>query len=521
MDGGLLKKMGSFLETTKFRLETMKPKTYLKIFILILISIYVTRSILKNTGIKEEIAVPISVPIEEKSTLGLIKDQVAQTAAVPEQYRELDGLTNDFLKSLNTDKPDWALMNEIGTIYKTGSFPFLQPDDLTAICVFRCCGMCPCPHASSLAISRNMDTRLNPLDKADRAGDVIDPSYAHRVIKAADEYIRNAPDEIFVNNKTDMRITPTAVAPPNVNPYSTIGVQVTTPSPVNTRNIDRNNFSSLFNPNTNVRISPTPVQDPLTEIRELREPITVRVRVVDANPGIRARGIGGGAQNAHDNGMVAATKTNIKTLKDEFLGKCMSDEEVVEKAVGICRDVLHRSKSDKTIGYTQSQLADAHRVITSLAPIEYSETGISQVQILGNVLKKIDTLDKNVAENVKETLAKRLATGIEHGTPVCATGKISRCMSVLEGVVDNAQKGVSIDLVKNEIANLASKVRDDYMKKMGPEGLAAYESSSSVPQYAENMKKILKDEVRKQYVEKMNMSASVINPIVEPYADAF
>lgn len=103
-------------------------------------------------------------------------------------------------KSLNTDKPDWALMNEIGTIYKTGSFPFLQPDDLTAICVFRCCGMCPCPHASSLAISKNMDTRLNPLDKADRAGDVIDPSYAHRVIKAADEYIRNAPDEIFVNN---------------------------------------------------------------------------------------------------------------------------------------------------------------------------------------------------------------------------------------------------------------------------------------------------------------------------------
>ena len=501
-----------FWETVKFRLENTKPKTFLKIFILTLMVIYVTRSILKNSGIKEKIVVPISIPIKEKSTLGLIKDHLAQNSAIPEQYRELDTLTKDFLKSLGTDKPEWGLMNEIGNIYKTGSYPFLQPDEQTAIAVFRCCGCSPDPDASSIAISKNVDTRMNPIDKADRLGDIIDPSYAHKVIKAADTYIKNAPEEIFVNNRKDLK--PSAVPPPYVNPYSLIGVQHSTPSNVNTIQTG-NNISSLFTPNTNIVISPTPRQEPLTVQPEV-------IEVIDPPREPRERNIGGGRQSAHDHGIVSATKTNINKLKNEFSeSSSLSDEEIIEKTIDICNEVLERSKTDKTIGFTQSQLADAHRVVTSLVPIEYSNTGVSQVQILGKVLQKIDTLDKNISENVKETLAKRLATGIEHGTPVCATGKISRCISSLEGVVDDAQKGVSIDLVKKEIAQLASNVRDNFMKKIGPEGRKAYESSASVPNYAEKMKQILKDEVRKEYVEKLNMSSNVIDPIVNPYADAF
>lgn len=224
--------------------------------------------------------------------------------------------------------------------------------------------------------------------------------------------------------------------------------------------------------------------------------------------------IGGGFQNTHDHGVTSATKTNIKRLVEDFKKKgrpLRPDADVVEEAIGLCRE-----KSDGDI------LADAHHVVVSLSPDEYSGTGVSQIQILDMVLWKISTIpDQQVRQNVRETLCKRLSSGFENGIVVCGTGKVSRIISVFEGVLENIQKGVSINLVEKEISHLAFKVRDDFLNSVGPLGRKAYESDNSVPEYAVAMSNILKTRVKEEYVEKLNMKESIVNPLVGVYADAY
>jgi hypothetical protein len=44
----------------------------------------------------------------------------------------------------------------------------------------------------------------------------------------------------------------------------------------------------------------------------------------------------------------------------------------------------------------------------------------------------IDDVTKQ--KNVKETLVKQMASGVEDGTLVCSTGKISRLIGTLDGI---------------------------------------------------------------------------------------
>ena len=246
----------------------------------------------------------------------------------------------------------------------------------------------------------------------------------------------------------------------------------------------------------------------------------VKINVKTPTPNLDR--IGGGSQNTHDHGVTSATKTNIKRLAEDFKnagGRLRKEADVVDEAVIMCRNLCD-SKTEA--GFDGNKLVDAHRVIVSLSPDEYSGTGVSQMQILDMVLWKISTIpDKEVRENVGNTLCKRLSSGFENGFVVCGTGKVSRVISVFEGVFENIQKAVSINLVEKEISSLASKVRDDFLNKVGPIGRRAYESDNSVPEYAVTMSNILKAKVQEEYVHKLNMKESVINPLVEVYAGAY
>ena len=149
---------------------------------------------------------------------------------------------------------------------------------------------------------------------------------------------------------------------------------------------------------------------------------------------------------------------------------------------------------------------------------------MTQVQILGRVLQKIDDIEKNdenVGQGVKETLCKRLASGVENGRTVCATGKISRALSVFEGVLEDSQKAVSMDTVRKELGYLAEKVRKDYLDTVGPEGRRAYDTIASVPQYSAKMREIFMKNVREQYIDGMAMNTNIIEPIASAYTDAF
>lgn len=227
------------------------------------------------------------------------------------------------------------------------------------------------------------------------------------------------------------------------------------------------------------------------------------------------RRLGGGSQNTHDHGVTSATKTNIQTLAEDFKrsGRTFRQDSVVlDEAIRLCKD------SD----LSKDEVADAHHVVVSLSPDEYSKTGVSQIQVLDMVMWKISTVsDLTIQSNLRETLCKRLSSGFENGIVVCGTGKVSRIVSVFEGVLDNAQKSVSINLVEKEIAQLAAKIRRDFLGSVGPTGRQAYQTTNSVPEYSKAMSDTLRRRVKEEYVEKLNMKETVINPLIEAYANAY
>lgn len=241
---------------------------------------------------------------------------------------------------------------------------------------------------------------------------------------------------------------------------------------------------------------------------------TQRRRRHDDIPQRVVRRIGGGNQNTHDHGVTSATKMNISSLQNDFLAAKMSfrpHNEVVDEVLEYCKIKC------------QHLFARVYEVVVTLSSDVYSDTGVSQIQILDMVLWKISEIpDCEVRESVRETLCKRLASGIENGIVVCGTGKVSRVISVFEGVLDNVQKGISMKLVEKEIAQLAAKIREDFLKSVGPLGREAYERDAiTVPEYSKQMSNILHSRAKEEYVDKLNMSESIVHPIVQVYASAY
>jgi len=477
----------------------------LRILIVILI-IFCIRKIFieKSDNLPDQIGTS-----SQKSIVGSVKDVIVKKNAVPSHYREMEHMRNVFLKSIeNNNEPDWEILVRMGDIYGRGVYPFLQPDDKTALLMYTTGSKSPDANVVDLSVSRYFDLRQNPVDSHDREGDTMRIEYAHDVCRAANEYIRTIPVEVFESRKPTLKLA-MIPPPPRTGPTRFFSGPLTSEE-------TRPRIIARVPPPTVERVPTENNRGLINRMRAQRGRDRAVVENVDE--------LTGGKQNTHDHGVTSATKTNIARLKKEFesLGlKFDSNDVVIENAMKIFRRVRERSRTDEKVNFTADNLADCHNVVTSLVPDEYAGTGVSQTNILGLVLWKIGTLDPDIREGVEETLGKRVASGIERGVPVCATGKLSRCISVFEGVLGDTQKSVSINVIKKEIAQLASKVRDEFLKHVGPTGLQAYCSELSVPDYSNRMATDLRNRVKDQYIDKLNFSPSVIDPLVDSYADAY
>jgi len=440
----------------------------MRVFIVILITSYC------YIIFKQKKLSTTKVGIQQKSIPKIVSDKLSEQFVIPRYYKELDGLSSKFSTNLGEGNPDWNDLIRIGDIYYTGVFPFLRPDDICAQQCYTVVAKCPCPDSAAIGLSKLVNLKTNPIDRIDRQGEAINPSYSSILTKKTNKYINNLPVSSFRKNRYN---TDTIVLPVHKPKKKPVG-----------------------NGNTGER----------------------NERVGRTRPTRRARV---DKQNVHDHGVASAIKTNIERLRKEFENtNHLEPEDVINKAMQICRDVQKTSVKDKNVTFSNDNLSDAHNVIVSLTQDQYSSTGLTQVQILGRILQKIDDIEKDnyeVAQGVKQTLCKRLATGVENGKVVCATGKISRALSVFEGVLEDSQKAVSMETVNKELGFLASKTKNDYLNTVGPEGRKAYDTVASVPQYSSRMKEIFMGEVNKQYVLGMGMNENILNPIATVYADSF
>lgn len=424
----------------------------------------------KNTGLAPRI---LATPSRT------IKNAYKSSTAVYVHNAMLNTLTNQFTQSASRNNPKWDHIVSIGDAYARGKYPFLKPNEEMAMVCYNVAEACPSARVQATARSRILDTTNNPVEAGDRMGSDISTQYGNSACKVAVRYMKEVrPPPHAVSLKAHATPPPIALHPAQAAAHDIL-------------------------PRDGQGTRPTRVQP------ERRRRNRRRVQ----------RDFGGGSQNTHDHGVTSATKSNIKQIKEGHgNGAFREHSGVIDEAMATCRAVV----SDPTsVGVSEDTYSDVYEVVTSLTDDQYSDTGLTQIQILDLALRKIKSLDETVSSGASETLCKRIATGIEDGRTVCATGKIARIVSVFEGVLEDTQKAVSIAYVEKEIAQMAVNVRDEFLDRVGPVAKEAYESTQSVPAYGTSMSEILKERVAKEYIEKLSMSPSIIEPLVALYAGSF
>jgi hypothetical protein len=153
--------------------------------------------------------------------------------------------------------------------------------------------------------------------------------------------------------------------------------------------------------------------------------------------------------------------------------------------------------------------ADAMHVLDKLGDFKHSSFGTTEKEALQMVWSKINSQnDPTLRENLKETLAKQLASSIENGHIVCSSGKITRIMGTLDGVSNEAARPMWA--VREELANLASKTRDQATEKYG-----------DTPEAGRRAQEMFSAEVKNEYIDKLGMSKKIIEPLIDEYSTGF
>lgn len=215
------------------------------------------------------------------------------------------------------------------------------------------------------------------------------------------------------------------------------------------------------------------------------------------------------SQNVHDHSISQTTRRNAAQIVGDG-----ADYDGIE-LVDCVMDRLRESK------LSEKEMADAFRVLVSLVPDKIESIGCSQLDVLNAVKNKIDGVkDVAVKKNLFETLCKNLASGVERDHVVCSTGKIARIVSTLEGTSLLKNKAVPIEVVRREIGQLASKIRNDVLQEASTKDVDAYNTSSTSGLSAK-MRACFEHEVDETYVAGLGLSPKVLSPIKALYNSEF
>ena len=211
-------------------------------------------------------------------------------------------------------------------------------------------------------------------------------------------------------------------------------------------------------------------------------------------------------QNVHDHGVMAS----LKQLVERFPPPASPHPQEA------LREDVERCILDHTLDIGDEDRAKALACLQSLnCDAPHSLLQVTEMDSLSRVWHTIDG-----DSHAREMLVKQLASGIEHGVPVCSTGKIARILGTMDGV-DPDVRIRPLWAVKEEIASLASKTRNDVLARASPSERESYENGTDGEHLADTMRTALEETVHHDYVEKLGMKRDVLQPIVASMTDAF
>lgn len=137
--------------------------------------------------------------------------------------------------------------------------------------------------------------------------------------------------------------------------------------------------------------------------------------------------------------------------------------------------------------------------------------------------------DPEEKKNLTIMFAQNIASAVEYDIVVCSTGKITRMISSFD-VIDTELPDLKPDwIIKEEIANKSSKIREHILKESSEKEVEAYmnyddtcgEKKELYEAVVDKMKSRLIDECTKDYVDTKNVTQSGLDVLLTDYLEAF
>lgn len=153
--------------------------------------------------------------------------------------------------------------------------------------------------------------------------------------------------------------------------------------------------------------------------------------------------------------------------------------------------------------HSSQQNAAAIRVYESLSSSIHSKYDKSEQDVFTSVWERINASEnQDRRDEMASVFIANLASGIEHDSVVCSTGKIMRMIGSLDAMDTNHELAQPLQpewALDTEMATTAAKIRADTLASATQEQVTAYESSQNNDQLAIQMKTQLEQKLRTDY----------------------
>ena len=208
-------------------------------------------------------------------------------------------------------------------------------------------------------------------------------------------------------------------------------------------------------------------------------------------------------QNVHDHSVNNIIKTNINLLKKNYNIENINDEDIINE---IIKNIYEYNNINDEIKL------NAIEVLNSLDNKIHITFQISEIDSLKYIYKYIE--NNSNKDNLYHILILELSNCLENGFIICSTGKISRIISILDGIDTNYNQIKNIYAIKEEIQSLANKIREEILKKANE-----IDKKNYIENIDDKLSKLmiieLDNKVNEIYCQNLNLNKNILQPIIE------
>ena len=434
------------------------------------------------------------------------------------EVQRLETLFEEFSQAVATGRPTganypvvpskaWGNLIAMGDIYRRGAFPRYRPNSLLAIECFRMAARCPHGRTAGTAQWKYIEARNDDLAKEDQAGAPLPDWFGRQACALAERAIANTPYTDFEK----VSFAPATMTRPRI--AATTATATTAP------------VATI-----------TPMGHTFT-MRLPRPNREIQAFVMDAAGYVPGRRVQDAhmmdSQNVHDHSVVAITQRNLESLQKqadieaaalEAEGRALPATTTSQQALEqVTQTILEDAEVSAD---SKIRALDTLQSISRSSAYKHSTVGVSESEALRLVWDRIQKLpDETLRSNLRNTLVQQLASAVESGSVVCSTGKISRILGTLDGVElcppsDSDSSGVLLQeavrpmwAVRDELATLASRIRDKHTPDNGAEVIDNDVSHLMHSEFREEALRIYRDE--------LGMNETILEPIISAISEGF